>query len=429
MSFNIIVLKELGFSLVFSQSKCDYVIFQKEQCGLNDIYFGLIRRQSICPTLNAAFVTLDNERNQGFIPFSLLINKSNQQFVIPNSVFLIQVIKEPTINKPATLTSQIFLNSFNLNLHFSGVDFRFLNLYPNSKFLNICLITLIIPIDLDINFDDSMNYILYLDLIGQSKILYYSFNNLVTKLLRINKIPQFIFRNSNFFLPILNKVSLSSIHDFFVSSYQRAVYLRHFLISHYFTIKQIEFRILFYSTAYKFMQLYYIDMLFYRSVKPIVYTLYGISIVICKTEALISIDVNSGSHFSRVSNNLSLHTNLIASKCIIKEIKLRNLAGVIVIDFVDMIHQKDQIYLLAFFKYLLNIDSIMIRLIQLSDIGLLELTRKRQDQSIYDVFETDYRYKSSFLYDHILSLNKNLFKSNLLINYTLFSNVKLIYNY
>ncbi|NP_050710.1 ribonuclease E (chloroplast) [Guillardia theta] len=429
MSFNIIILKELGFSLVFSQSKCEYIIFQKEQCGLNDIYFGFIPRQSIYPTLNAAFVTLDSERNQGFIPFTLLIKKSNQQFVIPNSVFLIQVIKEPTINKPATLTSHIFLNSFNLNLQFSGIDCKYLNLYPNIKFLHICLITLLIPSGLDINFDHSMKDILYLDLIGQSKILYYSFSNLFTKLLRIKKMPQFIFRNSNFFLPILNKLSLSSINDFFVSSYQRAVYLRHFLITHYFTIKQTDYRILFYPTAYKSMQLYYLDMLFYRSLKPIVYTLYGIFIVICKTEALISIDVNSGSHSSRVSQNLSLHTNLIASKSIIKEIKLRNLAGVIVIDFVDMIHQKDQIHLLAFFRYLLNINSVMITLIQLSDIGLLELTRKRQDQSIYDVFQIGNISKSSFLYDRILSLNKNLFKTNLLINYTLFSNVKLIYNY
>jgi ribonuclease E len=81
-----------------------------------------------------------------------------------------------------------------------------------------------------------------------------------------------------------------------------------------------------------------------------------------------------------------LWINCEAATEIVKQLKLRNLGGIIVIDFIDMVYKKDQMVLLNHLNKLLKTDWGKPKLIQLSEIGLVELTRKREGQNIYDIF-------------------------------------------
>ena len=107
--------------------------------------------------------------------------------------------------------------------------------------------------------------------------------------------------------------------------------------------------------------------------------------IIEKTEALTSIDINSGS-FNQKNNSRSaiLWINCEAATEIAKQIILRNLGGIIVIDFIDMEFQKDQLTLLNHLHNIFKKHNTQIKVVQLSEIGLVEITRKRQGQNIYD---------------------------------------------
>merc|ERR1712159_240892 len=105
------------------------------------------------------------------------------------------------------------------------------------------------------------------------------------------------------------------------------------------------------------------------------------------TEALTVIDVNSGS-FTRSANSREtvLWTNCEAAIEIARQLKLRNIGGVIIIDFIDMDTRRDQLQLLEHFTSAINGDSARPQIASLTELGLVELTRKRQGQNIYELF-------------------------------------------
>jgi ribonuclease E len=110
-------------------------------------------------------------------------------------------------------------------------------------------------------------------------------------------------------------------------------------------------------------------------------------VIIEPTEALTVIDVNSGS-FTRSANarETVLWTNYEAATEIARQLKLRNIGGVVIIDFIDMESRRDQLQLLEHFTAAIRPDSARPQIAQISELGLVELTRKRQGQNIYELF-------------------------------------------
>jgi len=109
----------------------------------------------------------------------------------------------------------------------------------------------------------------------------------------------------------------------------------------------------------------------------------GGSIVIDQTEALTAIDVNSGSFVS--SRNLeetSLKTNLEAVYELVHQLRIRNIGGVIVVDFIDMQEEENRQRLLQVLKEALSKDKSKTHVVQLSQLGLVEMTRKRTRDSL-----------------------------------------------
>jgi ribonuclease E len=110
-------------------------------------------------------------------------------------------------------------------------------------------------------------------------------------------------------------------------------------------------------------------------------------IIIERTEALTVIDVNSGSFTkSATARETVLWTNYEAATEIARQLRLRNIAGVIIVDFIDMDARRDQLQLLEHFNKSLRADKSRPQIAQLTELGLVELTRKRQGQNIYELF-------------------------------------------
>ncbi len=109
----------------------------------------------------------------------------------------------------------------------------------------------------------------------------------------------------------------------------------------------------------------------------------GGHIVIDQTEALIAIDVNSGSFVrSRNMEETGFKTNLEAVHEIVHQLRLRNLGGIIVVDFIDMQEDENKERLLEVLDETLKKDKTKTHVVQYSALGLVEMTRKRTRDSL-----------------------------------------------
>jgi ribonuclease G len=121
-----------------------------------------------------------------------------------------------------------------------------------------------------------------------------------------------------------------------------------------------------------------------KAVKPRVWLKSGGYIVINQTEALVAIDVNTGKFVGK-SNRLEdtiVKTNLEAAKEIVRQIRLRDLGGIIVLDFIDMEERRNRAKVLQALEYEMRNDKAPSKVLQFNDFGLVAVTRKRVKQSL-----------------------------------------------
>lgn len=107
-------------------------------------------------------------------------------------------------------------------------------------------------------------------------------------------------------------------------------------------------------------------------------------IVIDETEALVAIDVNTGRHKSsgRDQDSTILRVNLEAAEEIARQLRLRNMGGLIVLDFIDMKQRRDQQQVYNKLREGLRRDKAKTHVLPISQLGLLEMTRQRHSESV-----------------------------------------------
>jgi ribonuclease G len=106
-------------------------------------------------------------------------------------------------------------------------------------------------------------------------------------------------------------------------------------------------------------------------------------LVIDETEALVAVDVNTGHYKGNGSQeNAILEVNLEAVDEVARQLRLRNIGGLVVLDLIDMKSRKHQNQVYKALKTALTRDRARTNVLQISELGLLEMSRQRQDQSI-----------------------------------------------
>ncbi|MCX7829556.1 MAG: Rne/Rng family ribonuclease, partial [Acidobacteria bacterium] len=113
----------------------------------------------------------------------------------------------------------------------------------------------------------------------------------------------------------------------------------------------------------------------------------GGCIVIQPTEALVAIDVNSGRFIGKKSlEETAFKTNLEAAEEIVRQLRLRNLGGIIVIDFIDMTDKNHREQILHKLQEYLKADKAKTRILKISEFGLVEMTRKRTHKPLDKIY-------------------------------------------
>ena len=121
-----------------------------------------------------------------------------------------------------------------------------------------------------------------------------------------------------------------------------------------------------------------------KALRPKVWLKSGGYIVINQTEALVAIDVNTGKYVGK-SNRLEdtiVKTNTEAVNEIVRQVRLRDLGGIIVVDFIDMDERKNRQKVMTVLEEAMRADRAPYKILQFNDFGLVAITRKRVKQSL-----------------------------------------------
>ena len=121
-----------------------------------------------------------------------------------------------------------------------------------------------------------------------------------------------------------------------------------------------------------------------KALKSKVWLKSGGYIVINQTEALVAIDINTGKYVGKTARleDTIVKTNLDAIREIVRQIRLRDLGGIIVIDFIDMDERKNRQKVMQALEEALKSDRAPSKVLQFNDFGLVAITRKRVKQSL-----------------------------------------------
>ena len=388
MSQQIVIAEQLRIAAVLSDERVDELIVAQGRYQIGDVYLGTV--ENVLPGIDAAFVNIGESEKNGFIHVTdlgpLRLKKGSAgitELLEPRQKVLVQVMKEPTGTKGPRLTG---------NLALPG---RYLVLQPHGLGVNIsrrisaeaernrlrALGVLIKPpgAGLLIRTEaEGINEELLIDdleaLLRQWEAIQQAAETAVPPVL-LNRDEDFIHRILRDHMgPDLARVvvddpaAVSRVGSFLGAEHGNVLVEAH-------------------DESTELLEHYKINSAIRDALKPRVDLPSGGYVIIEPTEALTVIDVNSGS-FTRSANarETVLWTNVEAAIEIARQLKLRNIGGVIIIDFIDMDSRRDQLQLLEHFTTATRDDSARPQIAQLTELGLVELTRKRQGQNIYELF-------------------------------------------
>ena len=390
MSQQIVIAEQARIAALLTDGQIDELIVAQGQYQIGDIFLGTV--ENVLPGIDAAFIDIGESEKNGFIHISdlgpLKLKKGIfgiTELLEPKQKVLVQVMKEPTGNKGPRLTGNISIPGKYLILQPFGVGVnisRKINTETERSRLK-ALGVLIKPPSTGLLFRTEAEKI-------KEELLIEDLENLIQQWELISKDsettnpPNLIKRDEDFSIKILRDHINSSTKKIIIDSKFGLDKAKDFLINN-----ESDLNLEYHNNEVNenILEKYQIFQSIQKALQPRVDLPSGGYIIIEPTEALTVIDVNSGS-FTRSANSRQtvLWTNCEAALEISRQLKLRNIGGVIVIDFIDMESRRDQFQLLEHFTSTLKDDSARPQIAQLTELGLVELTRKRQGQNIYELF-------------------------------------------
>jgi ribonuclease E len=390
MSQQIIIAEQARIAALLTDDRVDELIVAQGQYQIGDIFLGTV--ENVLPGIDAAFINIGESDKNGFIHVSdlgpLRLKKGTfgiTELLEPKQKVLVQVMKEPTGSKGPRLTGIISIPGKYLILqpYGQGVNIsRKINTETERSRLK-ALGVLIKPPGTGLLFRTEAEKIKEELLIEDLEYLIQQWESIL-KVSETSNPPNLIKRDDDFSLKILRDHIKSSTKSIIIDSKFSVERAKSFLTNYESNIK-IEFHNN--DLNQHILEKYEIKKTIHKALQTRVDLPSGGYIIIEPTEALTVIDVNSGS-FTRSANSRQtvLWTNCEAAVEISRQMKLRNIGGVIVVDFIDMESRRDQFQLLEHFTSAIKDDSARPQIAQLTELGLVELTRKRQGQNIYELF-------------------------------------------
>ena len=388
MPQQILIAEHLRVAALLNDDRVDELIVAQGQHQIGDIYLGSV--ENVLPGIDAAFVNIGASEKNGFIhitdlgPLRLRQNAASiTELLAPRQKVLVQVMKEPTGTKGPRLTGNITLPG------------RFLVLQPNGQGVNIsrringesernrlrALAVLIKPPGTGLLVRTEAEGVGEEQLIDDLEMLIKQWEAIQAAADAASP-PVLLNRDDDFVQRVLRDIFTAEVVRVVLDSSDGVNRVNSFLgIDREGVLVEAD------EDGAGMLEQFKVNATIRDALKPRTDLPSGGYVIIEPTEALTVIDVNSGS-FTRSANarETVLWTNCEAAVEIARQLRLRNIGGVVIVDFIDMESRRDQLLLLEHFTKAMRDDKARPQIAQLTELGLVELTRKRQGQNIYELF-------------------------------------------
>jgi ribonuclease E len=393
MPKQIIIAEQYQIAAVFSEDQIQELVVATGHHQIGDIYLGVV--ENVLPGIDAAFVNIGDPERNGFIHVTdlgpLRLKRSAAaitELLTPQQKTLVQVMKEPTGSKGPRLTGNITLPG------------RYVVLMPYGRGVNLsrriksesernrlrALAILVKPAGMGLLVRTEAEGKPEEAIIEDLEVLQKQWE-LVQQEAVTSRAPALLNRDDDFIQRVLRDMYGGDVNRIVVDSSTGLKRVKQYLQNWSGGQTPQGLLIDHHRDRSPILEYFRINAAVREALRPRVDLPSGGYVIIQPTEALTVIDVNSGSFTrSATARETVLWTNCEAAAEIARQLRLRNIAGVIVVDFIDMESRRDQMQVLEHFNKALKADKARPQIAQLTELGLVELTRKRQGQNIYELF-------------------------------------------
>ena len=379
----IIIAERDNIAAVLENGKVTDFFIHRGEVLLGDVYLATV--DNILPSIDAAFVNVGTDR-MGFLHAQDVMGKGTlKEKLTPKQKLIVQVVKEPTGHKGPRVTTEISLPG------------RFLVLMPYEPGVSVskkienskerarlkAIMNLIKPVGVGVIIRTEAEGQSEADIQEDLEILLEKWNNIITSAETLNP-PNLVYRDQDLLYRVIREACTEDVKEIIVDTAFDLSRVQN-ILQNWHMNKNVD------VTLYKGTEPLLVAYDIHKEIKAAlnikVNMPSGGYLFIQQTEALTVIDVNSGKFTSSSTQDETiLKTNIEAVHEIARQLRLRNIGGMVIVDFIDMMSRADKLAMMEELEIALEPDKAKPQVGQLSDLGLVELTRHRQGQSLSEIF-------------------------------------------
>ncbi len=383
MSKAIVVAERDNIAAVIEDGKvCEFYVHRGDML-LNDVYLATV--DNILPSIDAAFVNVGYDK-MGFLHANDAIGKGTlKEKLSPKQKIIVQVVKEPVGHKGPRVSTMISLPG------------RFLVLMPQETGINVSrkivnqkerarlksIISLLKPVGLGVIVRTEAEGQSDADIQEDMEILLEKWNTIVSAA-ETRPAPSLLYRDQDLLYRVMREACSEDVNEIILDT-SYGVHRTQQILQNWNMGKNIDVNV------YKGSETLLVASGIVKEIKAALQTKVNLPsggyLFIQTTEALTVVDVNSGKFVSSTTQDETIvKTNLEAVHEIARQLRLRNIGGMVIVDFIDMNNRRDKLAIMEELEIALDKDKAKPQVGQLSDLGLVELTRHRQGQSLSEIF-------------------------------------------
>ena len=379
----IVIAERDNIAAVMENGKVAEFYVHRGEIILGDVYLAQV--ENILPSIEAAFVNVGSDK-MGFLHAQDVMGKGALQDKLkPKQKLVVQVVKEPVGHKGPRVTTEISLPG------------RFLVLMPNEPGINVSkkitsakerarlksILNLLKPVGVGVIVRTEAEGQTESDIQEDLEILLEKWNNIITSAESLNP-PSLLYRDQDLLYRVIREACNEETQEIVVDT-AFALNRVQTILQNWHMNKNIN------VTLYKGSEPLLVAMDIHKEIKAALQMKVNLPsggyLFIQTTEALTVIDVNSGKFTnSATQDETILKTNIEAVHEIARQLRLRNIGGMIIIDFIDMTSRVDKLAMMEELEMAIEADKAKPQVGQLSDLGLVEMTRHRQGQALSEIF-------------------------------------------
>ena len=373
--------EEIRIAVLEKEKPVEFFVERREEKKIvGNIYKGIIK--NILPGIQSVFVDIGLGRN-AYLDFSNIKEIARKELVLEKEI-LVQITKEAIGTKGVKVTNIISLPG------------RCLVYMPDSKKIGVS--QLITDKKERIRLRGIMEKLLSAndgcilrteaegssinDLKRESRFLINLWKSIITRY-GVFSAPALIHKDLGIIFKIVRDMLSLNVDLFLIDSRKEYDDVLEFVG---LVLPHLKKKISFYQNKIPLFEKYNLEKEIKKLIKARVNLPSGGYIIIQETEALCAIDINSGRFVgSKNSEETALAVNLEAAVAVARQVRLRNIGGIIIVDFVSMRYRKNNEKIISALGKNMKADKAKIKIVPVSSLGLIAMTRERKRESIMNV--------------------------------------------